>query len=105
MSLTTEEWEDKINNPDPRIKWAMDVMDQEGQDFEGALGRVWSPLSATVLPLMGNFVRNATNRVPLRTNFPVALALCVPFMFGGYHFRCLATSPVHITFTDSTTMI
>ena len=87
MPLTTEEWEDKIANPDPRIKWAMDVMDQEGQDFEGTLGRIWTPLAATTLPLFGNFARNATNRVPLRTNIVAALALCPLFMFGGYHFR------------------
>ncbi len=34
MAFSTEDWEEKIANPDPRIKWAMDVMDQEGQDFE-----------------------------------------------------------------------
>ena len=87
MSFSTEEWEEKIKNPDPRIKWAMDVMDQEGQDFEGAIGRMWTPISATALPLIGNFARNATNRVPLRTNFLAALALCPVFMFGGHHFR------------------
>ena len=98
MSFSTEDWEEKIKNPDPRIKWAMDVMDQEGQDFEGALGRVWSPISATALPLMGNLMRNATNRVPLRTNFIFALALCPAFMFGGYHYRYKAMNAVQMTF-------
>ena len=87
MSLTTEEWHDKINTPDPRVKWAMDVMDQEGQDFEGAIGRVWTPLSATALPFIGNVARNASNRVPLRTNFLAALAAAPLFMVGGYYFR------------------
>ena len=40
MAYSTEDWEEKINNPDPRIKWAMDVMDQEGQDFEVILAPI-----------------------------------------------------------------
>ena len=87
MSLSTEEWEDKIANPDPRVKWAMDVMDTEGQDFEGFLGRVWAPLSAAVFPPVVNWVRNMSNRVPARTNLFPTLALCVPFLFGGHYLR------------------
>ena len=84
---TTAEWEEKINNPDPRIKWAMDVMDHEGQDFEGALGRMWAPLSFAALPLAMNFARNASGRMPLRTNL-VPTLLTLPF-FGaiGYYAR------------------
>jgi len=84
---TTAEWEEKINNPDPRIKWAMDVMDHEGQDFEGALGRMWAPMSFAALPLAMNFARNASGRMPLRTNL-VPTLLTLPF-FGaiGYYAR------------------
>ena len=87
MPLTTEEWEEKINNPDPRIKWAMDVMDREGQDFEGFLGRVWAPAAASVFPLAAIAARNSTNRVPLRTGLVSAVAAMPVFALGGYYFR------------------
>ena len=85
--LTKEEWEDKIANPDPRVKWAMDVMDTEGNDFEGALGRVWAPLCTAVFPLAAVAARNATNRVPLRTNLVAAVAAMPVFGLVGYFTR------------------
>ena len=78
---STAEWEEKINNPDPRIKWAMDVMDHEGQDFEGFLGKIWGPMSVAIFPLAVNFARNASGRMPLRTNI-VPTLLTLPF-FGA----------------------
>ena len=87
MPLTTEEWQEKIDNPDPRIKWAMDVMDREGQDFEGDIGRAGAPLSAGLFPIFGNTARNMSNRVPLRTNIIAALAFVPFFAVGGYYFR------------------
>lgn len=87
MPLTTEEWEEKINNPDPRIKWAMDVMDREGQDFEGFLGKAWAPASAGMFPLIAVFARNAHNRVPLRTGLVAAVAAVPIFGLGGHYFR------------------
>ena len=36
------DWDDKIENCDPRVKWAMEVMDQEGEVFEGLIGKVAS---------------------------------------------------------------
>ena len=87
MSLSTEEWQDKLDNPDPRIKWAMDVMDREGNDFEGFLGRIWAPASSAIFPVAGNTARNITNRVPLRTNLPVALVLTPVFGLLGHYTR------------------
>ena len=87
MSLSTEEWQEKLDNPDPRIKWAMDVMDREGNDFEGFLGRIWAPASSAIFPVAGNTARNITNRVPLRTNLPVALVLTPVFGLLGHYTR------------------
>ena len=87
MSLTTEEWQDKLDNPDPRIKWALDVMDREGQDYEGFMGRVWAPMSTAIFPMFANTARNITNRVPLRTNLPLALALTPACGLLGYYTR------------------
>ena len=98
------DWEDKIENCDPRVKWAMEVMDQEGEVFEGLMGKVGhdcvshgchtvfplqmiTPLFAGLMPLCVNLGKNAGNRVPLRSNFPLALALTVPFTMGGWYFR------------------
>ena len=27
-------FQDMVKNPDPRVKWAMDIMDQEGEVYE-----------------------------------------------------------------------
>ena len=85
--LSTEEWEEKIKNPDPRIKWAMDVMDREGEDFENIFSKVWAPLSSAVFPLAAIFARNSTNRVPLRTGLVPAIATMPFFGLVGYYFR------------------
>ena len=78
-------------NPDPRVKWAMDVFDQEGevgarvtpyrlrrldiwqvdnyiplQDFSTLSGKMMGPVSCATFPVMGNVLRNGINRVPLR---------------------------------------
>ena len=84
---SSAEWEEKIANPDPRVKWAMDVMDQEGQEFEGFLGKIWAPLSAMVLPLGMNTARNSSARLPLRTNLVFTMAT-LPFAGAfGYYLR------------------
>ena len=82
---STAEWEEKLANPDPRVKWALDVMDREGQDFEGFLGKIWTPLAAMSLPLAMTFARNSSSRLPLRTNM-VATLMTLPFfgVFGHY---------------------
>ena len=82
---STAEWEEKIANPDPRVKWAMDVMDREGEDFEGTVGKIWTPLAAMALPLSMNWARNSSARLPLRTNIvPVMMSLPVFGVIGYY---------------------
>merc|ERR1719481_948070 len=85
--LSTEDWEEKIRNPDPRVKWAMDVMDKEGNDFEGFIGRIWAPMSSAIFPVCASTAYNVQARVPLRTNLIPAL-IATPF-FGliGYGIR------------------
>ena len=80
-------WNEQIENPDPRVKWAMDVMDQEGQDFEGVCGKALTPLSAAgILPFL-NTTRNAMNRLPLRTNLFGTLCLMPVAGLLGLQFR------------------
>lgn len=84
---STAEWDEKLTNPDPKIKWALDVMDHEGQDFEGTLGKIWAPLAFASLPLLGNFARNSSARLPLRTNIVSVLAATPVFGIVGYFAR------------------
>jgi len=81
------DWQEKIDNPDPRIKWAMDIMDQEGRDFETTVGKVMAPLGASAIPLSMNFLRNATSRLPLRTNMFGTLLVMPVFAFAGLGYR------------------
>ena len=84
---STAEWEEKLANPDPKIKWALDVMDREGEEFEGFLGKIWTPLAAASLPLFMNFARNSSARLPLRTNIVPVLATTPLFMIFGHYAR------------------
>jgi len=77
------DWNEKIANPDTRVKWAMDVMDQEGQDFEGITGKALTPLSAALMIPVMTVCRNAMTRVPIRTGMiPVLLAMPVFGLIG-----------------------
>ena len=87
VMTSTADWEEKLANPDPKIKWALDVMDREGQEFEGFLGKIWTPLAACSLPLGMNFARNSSARLPLRTNIVATLATLPAFALFGYYTR------------------
>ena len=82
------DWEQKIANPDPRVKWAMDVMDQEGQDFESFWGKVWAPFAAAMMIPAFTASRNVMSRVPIRTNMLWTIIMGMPIAAaGGYGFR------------------
>merc|ERR1712080_813186 len=49
-------------------KWAMDIFDQEGEEFTSCTSKVVSFGGAAGFPLAANFIRNAMNRTPMRTN-------------------------------------
>ena len=84
---STAEWQEKLDNPDPKIKWALDVMDREGQEFEGFLGKIWGPMATATMPLFMNFARNSSGRLPLRTNIVPVLATTPLFGLVGYFAR------------------
>ena len=84
---STAEWQEKLDNPDPKIKWALDVMDREGEEFEGFLGKIWAPLATASFPLFMNFARNSSGRLPLRTNIVPVMATLPAFALFGYYTR------------------
>lgn len=88
---TTEEWEAALASPDPRVQWALDIFDQEGEEFTGMVGRAYSPASFGAFPVLANMLRNGMNRVPLRTNL-LAAVLCVPLgAFVGQQYQAWNT--------------
>jgi len=70
---TTEEWEEMLKNPDPRVKWAMDIFDQEGEEFTTCSSKFVQVTSACGFPVMVTGIRNLLNRTPLRTNMFYAI--------------------------------
>jgi len=80
-------WEEKIENPDPRVKWAMDVMDREGVEFEGIIGKALTPVSAAATIPFFNFCRNGLMRLPQRTNLFGTLCFMPVAGFLGLQLR------------------
>merc|ERR1711864_65068 len=79
-----ENWKEDC---DPRVKWAMEVMDQEGAEFTGVLGRSAAPLFAGLLPLQSTVLVNWIKRVPLRTNMFWAICASPVFAFAGIQYK------------------
>merc|ERR1712080_29315 len=86
MGKTAEQWQEMIDNPDPRVKWAMDIFDQEGEDFDSMTTRDFTPVAFSVVPIGCNALRNGMNRVPIRTNMFGALLTLPLFLFAGQQF-------------------
>eukprot|EP00090_Calanus_glacialis_P044221 TRINITY_DN786_c0_g1_i1.p2 TRINITY_DN786_c0_g1~~TRINITY_DN786_c0_g1_i1.p2 ORF type:complete len:129 (-),score=31.89 TRINITY_DN786_c0_g1_i1:110-496(-) len=80
-------WNEQIENPDSRVKWAMDVMDQEGEQFEGVIGKSLTPTAFGAFPLVCNWIRNGMSRLPQRTNMFAALCMVPVAGTIGYGFR------------------
>ena len=80
-------WDEKIDNPDPRIQWAMKVLDQEGEDFEGVTGKLFTPMSWAAAVPGFNTLHNMMSRQPLRTNLFGALLLMPASAFIGIQIR------------------
>lgn len=78
---TTEEWEEMMKNPDPRVKWAMDIFDQEGEEFTSVQSRIAMATAAGGMPIGAALTRNAINRTPLRTNMAFAILTIPVFLW------------------------
>ena len=76
----------KWDDPDPGVKWAMDLLDSPpGYEPNSLLTYYISPIFGAAFGVFGNMVHNSSNYKPLRTNLPLTIALGVGgFMFGGY---------------------
>jgi len=65
---------------DPRVQWAMDVMDQEGQDFEPVHFKMLIPCMAAVTPAFTQALFNYSQKLPIKTNM-IACVAAAPIAF------------------------
>eukprot|EP00088_Acartia_fossae_P012303 TRINITY_DN16338_c0_g1_i1.p1 TRINITY_DN16338_c0_g1~~TRINITY_DN16338_c0_g1_i1.p1 ORF type:complete len:126 (+),score=22.83 TRINITY_DN16338_c0_g1_i1:28-405(+) len=66
---------------DPRVQWAMDVMDQEGINFEADWEKLIVPVNLAAMFPAAVGLNNLITRRPIKTNMLFAVA-AAPFMFG-----------------------
>merc|ERR1712226_720334 len=65
----------KWDEPDPRVKWALDILDWGETEPNGVTG-YYSPIALPAIFLGGsNVLKNWVNRVPVKTNLPLTLAM------------------------------
>ena len=64
MSASEEKiWE----NPDPRVKWALDILDDQGSEETPIISYFWAPLLGLASGGGGNLMRNWVLRRPQHT--------------------------------------
>jgi len=66
---------------DPRVEWAMKVMDTEGYEFQSEMDKLMAPVGVGLSPAFLIGFSNLISRVPLKTNAIVSAGL---FPFGFY---------------------
>lgn len=65
---------------DPRVQWAMDVMDHEGHDFESTFHKILIPCLSASMPPITQALFNWSQRLPIKTNM-ISMAALVPIGF------------------------
>nr|ALS04969.1 NADH dehydrogenase [Pseudodiaptomus poplesia] len=73
----------KYDEVDPRVQWAMNVLDDEGQTYESQTERLLPGIMVGITPAFGNMLYNFTNKIPIHTNWMKA-AITFPLGFGLY---------------------
>jgi len=80
--------EEKIwEKPDPRIKWAFDILDDGQYERTPIIGQFWYPALAATLIGAGNLVRNAAHRRPYHTAMHMTVFGAVGGWLLGVWFR------------------
>jgi len=72
---------------DPRVQWCMDIMDQEGHNFEAELDRMMAPFFLAGLPFSTTSLYNVSRRIPIKTNLLYCVAAAPFGYFLGTKFR------------------
>jgi len=59
---------------DPRVQWAMDIMENDDHDYQPWYEKIIMPAFAVSILPVSVLMSNFTRKVPTRTNMPLALA-------------------------------
>jgi hypothetical protein len=68
---------------DPRVEWAMEVMDTEDYNFSSWYEEKFIPATLAAMPVVANSLYNFSAKAPVKTNLPLALALAPLGWLGG----------------------
>ncbi len=80
-SAERRQWDD----PDPRIKWALDILDWEGAEVTSVPSYYMMPFSGASLGIVLKGAFNRGNRLPMRTGLPIyALFAAIGYQAGVY---------------------
>lgn len=76
-------WED----PDPRVQWALKILDDEGFKESALTSDIFYPLLGLSTFTAASLVRNMSMRAPLGTSLHITLGLAAVGLLGGIKFR------------------
>ena len=68
---------------DPRIKWALDLMSEDGVESTSVIGHFAYPVASAASMYLARTIRNHQMRRPVFTGFPVTAALIAGSWFLG----------------------
>ena len=72
-------------NPDPRIQWALDILEPPGGEMNSLHSRVLLPVSCGAFGFLSLAINNYVRKIPMRANFLGYAAMTVGgFLVGDY---------------------
>lgn len=70
-------------NPDPRIQWALDILEPPGGEIKSLVSRVMLPSSGAFLGFIGVMTFNFQRKIPVKSNLAAYVLLTGLGGFGG----------------------
>ena len=70
-------------NPDPRIQWALDILEPPGGEIKSLVSRVMLPASGVFLGFIGVMTFNFQRKIPVKSNLAAYVLLTGLGGFGG----------------------
>jgi len=74
------------SEPDPRIKWALDILGNDGVEPVSVIDHYLYPFAAGTLAFSGRLIRQYYYRRPLSAGFPWTVGITLGAMLGGPDF-------------------
>ena len=70
-------------NPDPRIQWALDILEPPGGEIKSLVSRVLLPIGGAFTGFLGVLTVNYMRKQPVRSNLVSYVGLTCLGFFGG----------------------